>query len=111
MGERWRCEACGAQHKTHDVNPRDEFRIAGKRYCCISTFALSACARELERSDTVSNQASELPEPYFKETAMGAKLEEFICERCQEDCDDTSYRPLCPDCYNDMLASGEIEEE
>lgn len=27
--------------------------------------------------------------------------EEFICERCGEECDDTSYQPLCPDCYHD----------
>ena len=24
---------------------------------------------------------------------------EFMCEVCGEDCDDTSYEPVCPDCY------------
>lgn len=27
---------------------------------------------------------------------------EFICERCGQECDDTSYQPLCPDCYWDV---------
>ncbi len=27
--------------------------------------------------------------------------EDFTCERCGEETDDTSYQPLCPDCYWD----------
>lgn len=27
--------------------------------------------------------------------------EEFVCERCGEECDDTSYQPLCPDCWHE----------
>lgn len=26
---------------------------------------------------------------------------EFVCARCKEAVDDTSYEPLCPDCYNE----------
>ena len=25
----------------------------------------------------------------------------FVCERCDEETDDVSYQPLCPDCYHE----------
>lgn len=52
------------------------------------------------------NQSSE-----HKEAMKGNTMDEFTCERCRLETDDTSYEPFCPDCYNDMLAAGEIEED
>ena len=34
------------------------------------------------------------------------ELEEFICERCTQLSDDTSYQPLCVECYNETEGEG-----
>lgn len=50
MTHTWTCPICEAEHDSRPrpghkrgvVSRRDSFRIAGKRYCCVDSFAKAA---------------------------------------------------------------------